>query len=156
MAYMWGSFPYTNFHELNLDYILKIAKYAQETSEKMLAWRTQHEREYKELLKHVNALQAWIDGIEKGDIPEELINGLGAWLDANLESLIGKSIKFVWFGLTEDGYFAAYIPEKWQELTFDTIMNFDNEYYGHLLICYDDAELKAAETYYGSSLNIGG
>jgi hypothetical protein len=29
-------------------------------------------------------------------------------------------IKTVWFGLTDDGYFVAYIPESWQDVTFRT------------------------------------
>lgn len=155
MAYLWDDFPFTNFHEINLDYILRVTKYAKETADSMNKWKAEHEQEYKELLQHVEAIQDWIDNLENGEIPEALIAGLADWLNANMESLIGKSIKFVWFGLTEDGYFAAYIPEKWRELTFDTVMDFNNEYYGHLLICYDDKELKAAETYYNSSLNGG-
>ena len=33
---------------------------------------------------------------------------------------LGDMIKTVWFGLTDDGYFVAYIPESWQDVTFRT------------------------------------
>ena len=148
MAWSWDKFPYTNFHELNLVYILKVAKYAKKTADLMLEWKREHQKEYEELVNHVDKIQAWIDGVESGNIPQALIDGLATWIDNNLQDLISRAIKFVWFGLTTDGYFVAYIPDSWDELTFDTCMDFANEYYGHLLICYDDAKLQHAETYH--------
>lgn len=154
---MWNwnrdAFPYTNFHELNLDYILRIAKYIKQVAAEMQEWRKKHEKEYEELKDHVDAIQSWIDSVESGDIPQALFDGLATWIDENLQELIGRAIKFVWFGLTSDGHFVAYIPESWHELTFDTCMDFDAQSYGHLLICYDDARLQNAETYHGSHMN---
>lgn len=56
-----------------------------------------------------------------------------------LEGIIEKSIKNVWFGLTQSGYFVAYIPESWSDIKFatsgyDTIAN--NVNYGHLILKY--------------------
>lgn len=43
------------------------------------------------------------------------------------ESIIAKKVyesaKFVTFGLTDDGYFCAYIPESWEDVEFDTSEN---------------------------------
>lgn len=146
----WDDFPNTNFHEINLDWFLKVANYVKTTADTMNEWKAAHEKEYEELLQHVNAIQDWIDGLEDGDIPEALINGLAAWIDKNIEDLIGKNIRYVWFGLTNDGYFVAYMPESWQELWFDTVMDFQNEYYGHLLIKYDPEGLRETTPYYST------
>lgn len=143
----WDDFPNTNFHEINLDWFLKVANYVKSTADEMNAWKATHEKEYKELLAHVDAIQRWIDGLEDGDIPEALLEGLRNWIDANLQELIGRNIRYTWFGLTEDGYFVAYMPESWQELWFDTVMDFQDEYYGHLLIKYDANHLRKVTTY---------
>lgn len=146
----WDDFPNTNFHEINLDWFLKVADYVKSTADTMNAWKATHEQEYRELLQHVNAIQKWINDLEDGDIPDALIRGLATWIDSNIESLIGKNIRYVWFGLTNDGHFVAYMPESWQELWFDTIMNYNDEYYGHLLIKYDPEGLRETTPYYSS------
>lgn len=143
----WDDFPNTNFHEINLDWFLKVANYVKSTADEMNTWKAAHEKEYKELLAHVDAIQRWIDGLEDGDIPEALLEGLRNWIDANLQELIGRNIRYTWFGLTDDGYFVAYMPESWQELWFDTVMDFDDDYYGHLLIKYDANHLRKVTTY---------
>ena len=148
MAFFWDKFPDTNFHEINLDWILRTCYHVLEVANTMEDWKRSHEREYNELKDHVDQLQKWVDDMEDGKIPQAILDGLAKWIDNNLQELIGRAIKFVWFGLTESGYFVAYIPDSWSELTFDTCMDFSNEYYGHLLICYADEKLQKAETYH--------
>lgn len=150
MPGFWDKFPDTNYHEINLDWFLKLAEYLKSTADTMNRWKAEHEKEYQELLDHVNAIQDWIDGLEEGDIPQALIDGLATWIDNNIEELIGKNIRYVWFGLTDDGHFVAYMPESWQELWFDTVMDFQNEYYGHLLIKYDPEGLRETTPYYST------
>lgn len=58
-----------------------------------------------------------------------------------------KSMKMVWFGLTDDGRFVAYVPQSWNEIIFDTIMDYENPYYGHLVLSYDASTFTKAETY---------
>lgn len=151
MPGFWDKFPDTNYHEINLDWFLKLAEYVKSTADTMNRWKEEHEQEYQELLDHVNAIQDWIDGLEEGDIPQALLDGLASWIDRNIEDLIGKNIRYVWFGLTNDGHFVAYMPESWQELWFDTVMNYENEYYGHLLIKYDPEGLRETTPYYSTT-----
>lgn len=153
MAGMFQNFPNIDYHDLNLDWILKRIREVVNVANTMTEWRKTHEKEYKDLKAQVDALEKWIKDFNDGNIPESILDGLKTWIDKNLEDLISRAVKFVWFGLTHDGHFVAYIPDSWSELTFDTVMNFANEYYGHLLICYDDKKLAEAETYYGSNLN---
>lgn len=150
MPGFWDKFPDTNYHEINLDWFLKLAEYVKSTADTMNEWKQEHTAEYEELVAHVNAIQDWIDGLEEGDIPQVLLDGLKVWIDDNIEQIIGRNIKYVWFGLTIDGYFVAYMPESWQELWFDTVMNYEDEYYGHLLIKYDAYGLRKTAPYYST------
>lgn len=43
--------------------------------------------------------------------------------------------RYVFFGLTEDGYFCAYTPPKWA-IEFDTDMDYESDTYGCLKIKY--------------------
>ena len=58
------------------------------------------------------------------------------WIDEHLEFIYDHTIKQIYFGLTDDGYFVAYIPESWDDITFDTIMNYSDANYGSLTLSY--------------------
>lgn len=58
------------------------------------------------------------------------------WIDEHLEFIYEHTIKQIYFGLTDDGYFVAYIPESWDDITFDTIMNYSDANYGALTLSY--------------------
>lgn len=62
---------------------------------------------------------------------------LEKWIKENLERLIGFAAKMVFFGLTSDGYFCAYIPSGWSEIQFDTGMVYGQFDYGRLILRYD-------------------
>lgn len=60
-----------------------------------------------------------------------------------MESLISAAIRNVWFGLTDTGYFVAYIPGSWSSIRFattgyDTVVPTTLEY-GHLVL-YENNE----------------
>ena len=59
---------------------------------------------------------------------------LEKWLDENMERIISRAVKFVYFGLTNDGYFCAYIPDSWDEITFDTGAVYGRSDYGRLIL----------------------
>lgn len=52
------------------------------------------------------------------------------WLDENMEDILTQATKLVWFGLTDDGYFMAVIPQNWDQIDFDTNEN------GQLILNY--------------------
>lgn len=58
------------------------------------------------------------------------------WINDNMQDIISKAIKFVFFGLTKDGYFTAYIPQSWAGIAFDTVMDYENKNYGSLCLYY--------------------
>lgn len=61
---------------------------------------------------------------------------LDEWVRENLPVIIAKAVQLCFFGLTEDGYFCAYIPQSWAGVRFDTIMDYSSSDYGHLTIDY--------------------
>lgn len=56
------------------------------------------------------------------------------WINDNLGYLFTTLAKQVYFGLTSDGYFCAYIPESWSDITFDTGMVYGQFDYGRLIL----------------------
>lgn len=132
MSWLFGNeFPYTDFHELNLSWLIEKYKFLLESLKKIDGWIEEHEKEYEELLELYNQILS-------GDFPDEMLDSLKAWTIKNTQEIIGSAIKTVLFGL-EDGYFVAYIPEGWEEIIFGTtglddfIAGFD---FGHLTLTY--------------------
>ena len=129
----FSEYPYTNKDDLNLDYILKTLKQYITTLSDLTEWREQHEKEYEELKTMYNQLVS-------GNFPPDFITELHRWLSANAFSIIGEMVKNVFFGLTDSGYFVAYIPESWRDIKFNTT-GYDIEVelmpeYGHLTLSY--------------------
>lgn len=59
-----------------------------------------------------------------------------AWVNEHMQSIIEQAIKMVFFGLTQDGYFCAWIPNSWTGIMFDTVANYLDENYGCLVLKY--------------------
>lgn len=59
------------------------------------------------------------------------------WLEKNLEWLFTEVAKQVYFGLTLNGYFVAYIPDGWDDIIFDTGMVYGEDTYGRLILRWD-------------------
>lgn len=62
---------------------------------------------------------------------------LEQWIKDNAGQLLSDYIKLVFFGLTPDGYFCAWIPDTWDEITFDTVADYSDPLYGRLVLLYD-------------------
>ena len=60
---------------------------------------------------------------------EEVIND-------NLQLFVSKIAKQVYFGLTDSGYFYAFVPGSWDGVTFSTTTEEDEQGYGHLVLKY--------------------
>lgn len=84
--------------------------------------------EFAEYVKKVDDLEAEMEALKNGDYTEII------------EKYIAEAIKMVFFGLTDSGYFIAYIPDSWADITFNTteydlfIPTFTD--YGHLTLSY--------------------
>lgn len=59
------------------------------------------------------------------------------WITDNINLLYQEFATQVYFGLTDDGYFCAYVPESWSDITFDTGAVFGRSDYGRLILRFD-------------------
>lgn len=59
------------------------------------------------------------------------------WVKENLDSIFATYSRGVYFGLTLDGYFVAYVPESWSDVIFDTGADYTLDTYGRLILRMD-------------------
>ena len=59
------------------------------------------------------------------------------WIEKNLDYIFSETVKQVYFGLNEQGYFVAYIPESWDDIVFDTGAAYGVDTYGRLILRWD-------------------
>lgn len=132
MNWFRNKYPYTDFHELNFDMFITEFKAFVEALVKIDSWIDKHEVEYEEL-------KTMVDKLYTGDFPQEFVDSLIKWYDDHIVDIIGELVKMVFFGLTDDGYFIAYIPESWTDITFGTsgLDDFPADVdFGHLTLSY--------------------
>lgn len=131
MAYNY-EYPYTDPERSNADWLLSTVKFLKEHYGNLEEWKTEHEKAYEELKK-------FYDDVNAGIFPDGFEITLINWIRLNASDIVGEIIKNVFFGLTDDGYFVAYIPDSWSDIIFNTtglditISGFD---YGHLVLSY--------------------
>lgn len=126
MAY--EHWPYTNFHDLNLDWILGKMRELHDYVHENVDAIPEMQQDIRELDERITALyNEWNSEDAMG-------------LMAKITEVIAKVIKTVFFELTDAGYFVAYIPDSWQDITFNTT---DYDYpdptgvgFGHLVLSY--------------------
>ena len=86
--------------------------------------------------EQVEALEAEFEKFKESGFFDYYAEQLEAWINANMEGIISKAMKMVFFGLTLDGYFVAYIPDSWDDITFDTGAVYGESDYGRLILSY--------------------
>lgn len=84
----------------------------------------------------IEALEAEFEHFKASGFDDYYKEQVAIWIKNNLEYVYRYMTARVFFGLTDDGYFVAYIPETWRDITFDTILDYDNANYGHLVLEY--------------------
>lgn len=102
--------------------------------QKMSEILQQHDKDIDELQQQVTFLAEEIEKVKNGDYVSLYLDSLINWIDNNIQELVGRIVTYVTFGLTDDGRFAAYIPEPWKFMEMDTIIDPNNPMYGHLVI----------------------
>lgn len=103
--------------------IFKLAKYSDYLADNL---NLDHET--------IEKLQDDFEKFVNGQYDEFYEQKILEWIDSNMEPIISHAIKQVFFGLTDDGYFVAYIPDSWSEIVFDTGMVFGTAEYGRLIL----------------------
>ena len=127
-----NEYPYTDFHELNLSWVIQKTKETIDRIKNIEEWK----EEYQEV---VDNLEEFYANLIQGNYPPEFIEHLERWIGAFGVEIIAQKIKSVFFYLDQNGYFMAYIPESWDEITFGTsgLDTFPAGVdYGHLTLTY--------------------
>lgn len=101
----------------------------------------------------VVALQELFQKFQDQGLAELYEKLLQQWVDDNMERIISRVVKFVYFGLTNDGYFCAYIPDSWDEITFDTGAVYGRSDYGRLILKMQTDSPNSIDNTYSYSLS---
>lgn len=127
-------FPHTRTYDSDLGWLIKTVKELCELVDGLEDWKAQHEEEYAQL-------KALYDAVMAGKFPKSITDAFEKWMKENALSLVGELVKMVFFGLTQDGHFVAYIPDSWADIIFNTtgldIFPADIDY-GHLTLSFND------------------
>lgn len=131
----FNEFPHTRTYDNDLGWIIKRVKSYDETIAALDQWIETN-------APKIDDLEAFKNALESGDLPEGVAQGIRDWCSENLIDLMAESIKNVFFGLTDSGYFVAYIPESWDDIEFNTsdydifLSDRPDIEYGHLILSY--------------------
>lgn len=126
-------FPHTRTYDSDLGWLIKTVSSYNEVIQALNDWIETNTPRLEDLEDFKNAL-------ESGNLPAGVQAGITTWLTSHAADIITAIIKNVWFGLTNAGYFVAYVPDSWSDITFkttglDIILDLMPEY-GHLVLQY--------------------
>ena len=124
-------FPNTRTYDNDLGWLIRNVKSAEDAVKKLEEFMADSQDAFDQLNK-------LLDDIAAGAFPEEISNAIRNYIVKNFYDIVGDMAKTVWFGLTDGGYFVAYVPESWDEITFKTTgYDYETELqpdYGHLVL----------------------
>lgn len=137
MAGVFENLPYSNFHELNLEWLLETVKRLASQYDDLGSILDDLEAAVNGNTAAIASLNVRFQRLENGEYIENYIPALADWINNNLITLVSRIAKFVVFGLTDTGYFYADIPESWNEVQFSTGYDPEiTEEYLHLILNY--------------------
>lgn len=85
----------------------------------------------------IKALQDAFTKFMESGFEDYYAEQIKSWIDTHFASIISNAIKQVYFGITDDGYFCAYVPDSWSDIGFDTGMVYGRSDYGRLILRFD-------------------
>ena len=104
----------------------KVEHYLDYVATLMNEWNIEFSKEMQDELTELwNAVNNGLEGAAQ------------QWIANNLEWIFTNVAKQVYFGLNEQGYFVVYIPDGWDDIVFDTGMNYGEDTYGRLILRWD-------------------
>lgn len=101
----------------------------------------------------IEQLQADFQRFIDGEYDQYYKDVIYRWIQDNFADLISAGVRQVYFGLTSDGYFCAYIPDSWDEITFDTGAVYGRSDYGRLILRFEADP--AARNVIDNTYNVG-
>ena len=88
-------------------------------------------------LEDVEKLQAQFDRFVESGFYDYYVDQLKDWINENVPWFFERFGKQVFFGLTDDGYFCAYVPDSWGDIQFDTGAVYGRSDYGRLILKFE-------------------
>ena len=122
MARWFENLPYTNFHDLNLDWIVRLMKEISEAEDAQNV-------DIADLKTRVSDAEEWIRNFNPDFIKTVVLK----YISSILATMIFVEI-------TDEGYFMYHIPDGWESIVFNTtgldiVLELQPEY-GHLVLSY--------------------
>lgn len=135
---IFNEFPQTNFHELNLDWVVAELKNLKDQYEDLDIDGTLSDIQQAIAgnTEAIASLNTRFTYLENGGYINNYVVQLRNWINENMVDLIQESVRFVQFGINNDGYFYADVPENWDNLQFSTVYDTEHPDYLHLVIEY--------------------
>lgn len=126
-------FPHTRTYDSDLGWLIRQCKSNLDAITVLQEWVANAENV-------IGDLQQLLRDVEVGNFPPEIANAIREFIVKNFYDIVGDMAKMVFFGLTDSGYFVAYIPDSWDDITFNTtdydiVVALQPEY-GHLVLSY--------------------
>lgn len=126
-------FPHTRTYDSDLGWLIRQCKTNMDAIAVLDEWKENTQ-------STIDDLQQLYTDIITGNFPPEIAAGVTEWISAHFYDIIGDMMKMVFFGLTDSGYFVAYIPESWDDIQFFTTgWDFNTDLmpeFGHLVLGY--------------------
>ena len=87
--------------------------------------------------QHIAELVAEFKKFKESGFYDYYAEQIEQWINDNLEWLMKTLVRQVFFGLTLDGRFVAYVPDSWNDIVFDTGAVYGLGTYGRLILRWD-------------------
>lgn len=126
-------FPHTRTYDSDLGWLIKHVNSYDETIATLNEWIAENTPKLEDM-------EALYQALISGDLPEGVQEGIEKWCRENMGDLLGQLAKIVFFGITDDGYFVAYIPESWSDIIFNTTgydITIPDVDFGHLTLSFE-------------------
>ena len=127
-------FPHTRTYDSDLGWLIAHVNSYDETIAALNTW-------IEENTPKLEDMEALYQALISGDLPPGVQEGIEKWCRENMIDLIGELAKLVFFGINNDGYWVAYIPESWSDIIFNTtgldISVPEQPDYGHLVLSFE-------------------
>ena len=108
------------------DYLWKTINFSEDTAE-----------QFQGVEDALSALQKEFEQFKESGFNDYYQEQVSQWIAENLDYVFTKTAKQVFFGLTQEGYFVAYVPESWDDIIFDTGVNYADDTYGRLILRWE-------------------
>lgn len=123
--------------------------------DKIIAYANYLGTNVNSVVKDYEKLKEELDNLQESGFYDIIEKQITAWINDNL-LLMWKTFSLgVFFGLTDDGYFCAYVPESWSDIMFDTGAVYGRSDYGRLILRVDVDGSGVIDNSYGYTLNSG-